>query len=128
MKAKVTSIMILAAALAQSATAQNKQAGNPEDNGLLPKTDTFYINVPPDNLNNGKLESLGVSIANNGNVIVGWEDDGDAIMDWEAVWVLLDPVGKPLNADVEIKAVDGTKVTTKYRAYFRKDEIGRAHV
>ncbi|MBI2950109.1 MAG: hypothetical protein HYY23_20945 [Verrucomicrobia bacterium] len=122
MKARLTLITVLAVALVQVATAQTKQPGNPEDNGLLPKTETFYINVPPDSLNNGKLESLGVAIANNGNVIVGWEDDGaDALTDLEAVWVLLDPAGKGLNVDAEIKAADGSKGTSKYRAFFRKD-------
>jgi len=121
MKAHITSITVLAFALAQMATAQTKQPGNPEDNGLLPKTDTFYINVPPDNLNNGKVESLGVAIANNGNVIVGWEDDGDGVTDFEAVWMLFDPAGKTLSSDGEVHKADGTKVTTRYRAFFRKD-------
>ncbi|MBI4662693.1 MAG: hypothetical protein HY735_28095, partial [Verrucomicrobia bacterium] len=122
MKARITSIMILSLALAQSATAQQaQQPGNPEDNGLIPKADTFYINVPPDSLNNGKVESLGVAIANNGNVMIGWEDDGDGVTDFEAVWTLFDPTGKSLNQDLEIKAADGTSVTSKYRAYFRKD-------
>ncbi|MSU22054.1 MAG: hypothetical protein EXS30_11750 [Pedosphaera sp.] len=120
MKAHITSVLILSLALAQSAMAQNKP-GNPEDNGLTPKTETSYVNSPPDDMNNGKLESLGVSVSSNGNVIVGWEDDGDGITDFEAVWMLLDSVGKRINTDALIKSVDGTSVTTKYRAFFRKD-------
>lgn len=120
MKAHLRSIVILSSVLAFSALAQ-KKPGNPEDSGLQPKTGTFYINVPPDNVNNGSTESLGVAIANNGNVIVGWEDDGSDITDFEAVWMVFDPAGKALSTDTLIKSVDGTSVTTKYRAYFRKD-------
>ena len=61
------------------------EPGKPEDNGLAAKTATFYINTP-DTINNGNTESLGVAIANNGNVLVGWEDDGEALTDLEAVW------------------------------------------
>ena len=124
MKAIITRSLILAA-LVHSAGVQGAQPGNPEDNGLVPKTDTFYINVPPDFVNNGKVESLGVAIANNGNVMIGWEDDGDGLMDWEGVWMLFDPAGKAITGDLEMKSLDpalaGQTVTTKYRAYFRKD-------
>lgn len=125
MKAKFSLSLFLAVVVPFSVMAQNKQPGNPEDNGLLPKGDTFYINVPPDNANNGKLESLGVTIANNGNVLVGWEDDGDALSDFEAVWMLVDSTGHVLNTDATVKSLDaslaGTTLTTKYRAFFRKD-------
>ena len=56
-------LVVLAAAWAVcswSVVAQTPP-GLPEDNGLTPKTDTIYINVPPDSLNNASTESLGVA-------------------------------------------------------------------
>ncbi|HET6408628.1 MAG TPA: hypothetical protein VFG14_12155, partial [Chthoniobacteraceae bacterium] len=50
--------------------------GLPTDNGLLTNSPTVYINTA-DVLNNGNTESLGVAIASNGNIIVGWEDDAE---------------------------------------------------
>src|SRR3954453_4855157 len=78
-----------------AATMHAAAPGAPEDNGLTPKADTVYINVPPDWHNNSttdnthNMESMGIAIANNGNIIVGWEDDGDGITDLEGVWTLL---------------------------------------
>ncbi|MBM3847432.1 MAG: hypothetical protein FJ405_14265, partial [Verrucomicrobia bacterium] len=54
-----------------------------ESAGLIAASPTTYINPPVENsphpLNNGRVESLGVSIASNGNVIIGWEDDGSGL-------------------------------------------------
>ena len=104
--------------------------GKPEDNGLPPKTATVYINLPPvqtppESINNGRTESLGVAIAANGNVIVGWEDDGDALTDLEAVWTLFNPSGASITPDTLITSVNpefaGQTVTSKFLSYFRTD-------
>ena len=50
----------------------------PRTNGLTPTTATAYVNGT--NLyaiNNFGMESLSLDMARNGNVIIGWEDDGD---------------------------------------------------
>jgi hypothetical protein len=68
----------MAAVWVATAAAQTPP-GTPEDNGLTPKSGTIYINrltTEIQNINNASTESLGVGIANGGNVIVGWEDDG----------------------------------------------------
>lgn len=98
----------------------------PEANGLTPKSATFYVNLPGEGdvkLNNGKVESLGVAVANNGNVLIGWEDDGNELTDYEAVWTLFDGNGTQLTPDATINSsVEGVgSITSKYRAYFRKD-------
>ncbi|MCW5556436.1 MAG: hypothetical protein KIT22_01095 [Verrucomicrobiae bacterium] len=98
--------------------------GAPEDNGLVPVTETFYINTP-DTINNNNTESLGIAIARNGNVLIGWEDDGDELSDLEAVWTLFGPDGTPLTQDTEISSVDplfaGQVITSKFLSYFRAD-------
>src|ERR1043166_9712462 len=79
-------IAILSLAAASAAPCLAQLAGNPEDSGLIPLTPTFYVNT--NYFNNGGAESPGVAIAANGNVIVGWEDDGSGIADFESVWSL----------------------------------------
>ena len=127
--------LIVLAALAACATATSGQKlpGAPEDNGLTPKSDTVYVNsksVDPAPINNGKTESLGVAIANGGNIIVGWEDDAvdsDAtpLLDLEAVWTLYDSAGVALTPDTTMSSVAlptaGT-VTSKFLSYFRADK------
>lgn len=99
--------------------------GKPEDNGLQPVSETVYVNTT-DTINNTKTESLGVAIAKNGNVIVGWEDDGEALTDLEAVWTLFDRDGKSITPDTEITSVDpnyaGQTLTSKFLSFFRKDK------
>ncbi|MCC7376044.1 MAG: hypothetical protein IT581_15405 [Verrucomicrobiales bacterium] len=99
--------------------------GAPEDNGLKPVSETVYVNTT-DTLNNTKTESLGVAIARNGNVVVGWEDDGEALSDLEAVWTLYDRDGKSITPDTEITSVDpsyaGQTLTSKFLSFFRKDK------
>ncbi|MEW6238016.1 MAG: hypothetical protein AB1656_21720 [Candidatus Omnitrophota bacterium] len=96
--------------------------GLPEENGLTPLSKTIYINVGgPDALNNGGTESLGVAIANNGNVIVGWEDDGDGpLKDLEAVWTMFDGAGQWITPETTVKGEDQTG-PSKFLAYFRSD-------
>jgi hypothetical protein len=117
-------------ALVSSAVAQSL-TGKPEDNKLAARTGTFYVNpapvtTPPDNLNNGSTESLGVAIANNGNVIIGWEDDGDGLTDFESVWTLYDPAGNAITTNVDITSLDpayvGTTINSKFMSYFRADK------
>jgi hypothetical protein len=90
--------LLLTAALtacALSAVAQQVLPGAPELNGLIPKTGTGYVNgTNAYSINNHGSEALSVDIANNGNVIVGWEDDGSGLADIESVWTLLDPLGQ----------------------------------
>lgn len=113
------------ALVVSQAFGQSALPGKPEDNGLRPVTDTVYINTP-DTINNTKTESLGVAIARNGNVIVGWEDDGDALNDLEAVWTLVSDSGKLIVPDTEITSTDpefaGQTLTSKYLSFFRKDK------
>src|SRR5437762_11423122 len=52
--------------------------------------------LPISILNNDSTESLGVAVGQNGNVMVGWEDDGDGLKDAEGVWTLLDSTGASL--------------------------------
>ena len=94
----------------------------PQGGTLTPASATFYINTP-DTINNGKTESMGVAVAANGNVLVGWEDDGDGLKDQEAVWTLFDSTGKGLTKEVTFKTTQGADtLTSKFLAYFRADK------
>jgi hypothetical protein len=99
--------------------------GRPDDNGLMANTETFYINTP-NLINNGRSESIGVAIASNGNVIIGWEDDGDALTDLESVWTLFDSAGNSITPDTLITSIDpayaGQTLTSKFLSYFRTDQ------
>ena len=106
------------------AQAQNALPGKPEDNGVIPLGDTIYVNTL-DTINNSKTESLGVGIARNGNVLVGWEDDGSDLTDLEAVWTLFTREGTQLTPDTEITSLNpsyaGQKLTSKFLSYFRSN-------
>lgn len=117
MKVLITPLIALSIAL--STIAQDKP-GKPQDNGLIPRSDTFYVNLPS-TINNNKTESLGVSIARNGNVIIGWEDDGEGLKDLAAVWTLFDSSGKWITPDTQIKAADGATATARFLSFFRAD-------
>lgn len=97
-------------------------AGRPDDNGVAAKTDTIYVN-PPSVLNNDNSESIGVAIASNGNVLVGWEDDGDLLQDTEAAWMLYSPDGVLLNQAVDITTLNpqapGATFNSVFRSFFR---------
>ena len=93
--------------------------GAPENNGVQPIGDTVYVNTANGaDINNGSTESLGVAIARNGNVVVGWEDDGSDLTDFEAGWTLFNSQSQPLIDPVEIKSIDpafaGQTVTTRF--------------
>lgn len=113
------------ALMAGQAFGQSALPGKPEENGVRPVSDTIYVNTS-DLLNNTQTESLGVAIARNGNVIVGWEDDGDGLNNLAGVWTLLSDTGALITPDTEItsKAPDttGQTVTTKFLSYFRPDK------
>jgi hypothetical protein len=103
------------------AQAGNEFPGLPEANGLMPKTDRIFINLP-DTVNNDSTESLGVAIASNGNIIVGWEDDGDDLTDLEAVWTLFDANGNMITPDTTITSTQSDDtLTSKFLSYFRAD-------
>jgi len=112
------------AAVTQALLLNAADPGKPEDNGLIPVSETFYVNTL-DTINNGNTESLGVGIARNGNVLIGWEDDGDNLLDLEAVWTLYGPDGLPLTQDTEITTIDpafaGQTLTSRFLSYFRSD-------
>lgn len=121
---KAIHVILVTGCWAAVAVAQ-QVPGAPEANGLTPKSDTIYINrktAEIDDINNGNTESLGVGIANGGNVIVGWEDDGDGVTDIEAVWTMFDSAGVSITPATETTSVPlGGSVTTKYLSYFRAD-------
>lgn len=114
------------AVLCSASALAEKLPGAPEDNGLNPKSETIYVNRQTADLpgiNNNKTESLGVAIANGGNVILGWEDDGSDLEDAEAVWTMYDSGGAwitPATAQTTLQ-VPGASITNKFLSYFRKD-------
>ena len=124
---KTPLILTVVAALSSVAAISQTVPSAPEDNGLTPKSATIYINRQTSEIstiNNNNTESLGVAIANGGNVIVGWEDDGDEpIMDLEAVWTMFDSAGTSITPDTKITAVQlpGQSLTNKFLSYFRSD-------
>ncbi len=106
--------------------------GAPLDNALTPKTDTLYVNGQvnaSDLFNNGNTESLGVAVANNGNVIVGWEDDlaswqTSPLFDFEAVWTVFDSAGTWITPDTRITSLANPTAepeTNRFLSYFRAD-------
>lgn len=110
-----------------SALAQSTVAAAPEAGGIQPVTDTVFLNTQDGNsINNGGTESLGIAIARNGNVIVGWEDDGSDLNDLQATWTLLDGQGQPLISPVDIVSTDpnfaGFTVNSRFLSYFRADK------
>lgn len=98
--------------------------GTPEANGLTPVSETVYINTT-DTINNNNTESIGIGIARNGNVIIGWEDDGDGLADLEAVWTLFDRDGKPITPDTDLTTIDpnfaGQTLNSRFLSFFRAD-------
>jgi len=126
---KTQSLAILALLTCVGPIAAQTPPGAPEDNGLTPKTDTIYINVPPDFLNNGNTESLGVAIGQNGNILVGWEDDlggpDPKLTDEEAIWTMFNSSGVSITPDTAQTSLDpglaGQSVTNRFLAYFRSD-------
>lgn len=106
------------------ATAQTRP-GLPEANGLTPLGATVYVNPPATTQNNDNTESLGVAVLPTGNVVVGWEDDGDALADQEAVWTLYSPAGVALTPEKTLTSIDpdyvGQTLTSRFLSFFRAD-------
>lgn len=101
--------------------------GAPEENGLTPKTETTYVNrqtADITTLNNNSTESLGIAIANGGNVLIGWEDDGDEIQDLEGVWTMFDSAGVSITPALgqTATAFPGQSLTNNFLSYFRADK------
>lgn len=99
--------------------------GLAEANGLEPLGPTVYVNPGDTTQNNGKVESLGVGVIANGNVVVGWEDDGDGLTDQEAVWTVYSPAGVPQTPVTTLTTIDpdfaGQTHSSRFLAYFRAD-------
>jgi hypothetical protein len=126
MKRFLISIAAIMAVAVSSTTAQ-VLPGAPETNGVTPKTVTSYVNGT-NTINNFSSEALTIDIANNGNIIVGWEDDGDGIIDTESMWTLLDPNGNLITPQTVVSnrstlGALGTleTVTTSFLSYYRSD-------
>jgi hypothetical protein len=103
----------------------------PATNGFAAVTGTFYVNTNAQWWNNYESEHPGVDIAANGNIMVGWENDGTAITSFDAVWTLYGPTGTPLisptvqtNRDVSGNGGCGTDylaTTNSWLSFFRDD-------
>src|SRR6185369_682803 len=137
MKTSIGSLLVMVAA---SSLCLAQIPGEPAADGLAPITTTYFINSlgntnasgvntngPSQPVNNGKTANLGISIAANGNVTVGWEDDDDTnfiLTDFEAVWTLFDSNGQLLTpSTVQTDDVQGAGLflTNKWVSYFRAD-------
>lgn len=128
MNAYLKCTVVAALLWAAPAQAQTAAVGKPEDNGVTPKGGTIYVNVP-DTINNANTESLGVAVAGNGNVIVGWEDDGDVsgpepLKYLAGVWTLFDANGNSITPSTPVTglAFPGQTLNTKFLSFFRKDK------
>ena len=94
---------------------------SPTDGGLIPRSATFYVNTA-DTINNGGTESLGVAVANNGNVIVAWEDDGSDLTDLEAVWTMYNSSGTAITTSKTLTTLTGpATLDSKFLSFFRSD-------
>src|SRR5688572_14356537 len=103
--------------------------GQPQHNGLTPRTGTIDVNPVQ---NNTETDSLGVDILADGKVIVGWEDDSTSDADiffFGAIWALLDASGSNV---LSLTTITNTphppaeyetqqSMNTTYRAYFRSN-------
>ena len=107
----------------QSVFAQPAPAGPPEENGLYPVGPTTYLHYEGSVFNDNLEGSLGVAIASNGNVMVGWEDDGSNITDFEANWTIVKPDGSFVTPDTTINStvVTGGPIQTRFLSFFRAD-------
>jgi hypothetical protein len=98
--------------------------GDPAANGLTPKTETIYVNTPG-TVNNGNTESLGLAIAGNGNVIVGWEDDhaeDTSLQYLAAAWTIFNSSGAPVTPETaQTSQAVGGSTTNRFLSYFRAD-------
>ncbi len=122
---KTKSLHVLAAVMASACVSMAQAVpGTPEENGLNPKGPTVFLNLPSVH-NNENSESLGIAVSGTGNVIVGWEDDGDGITDMESVWTILDPIGGYVTPETDQTSLlpdyTGQVVRNRFLSYFRAD-------
>jgi hypothetical protein len=98
--------------------------GGPETNGLSPKTATIYVNTT-NTINNGNTESLGIGMASNGNVMVGWEDDADIDPSMPYIgsgWMMFSSTGALLTSSNKITSVAlGETLTNNILSFYRPD-------
>lgn len=120
-------VWIAIAASSIGALAQN-YPGAPADNGLTPKTSTIYVNsqgTDPTTINNGNAEAIGVAIAGNGNVIVGWEDDNNDYpsVDLEGVWTIYNSSGAQVTTNQALTSVNDSSILleSRFLSLFRSD-------
>jgi len=123
-------VWIAIAASSISALAQN-YPGAPDGNGLTPKTSTIYVNsqgTDSTTINNGNSEAIGVAIAGNGNVIVGWEDDNNdyPTIDLESAWTMYNSSGVQVTTNQTLTSVNDSSITldTRFLSLFRSDGSG----
>jgi len=122
MKTLILSILATVAATSLSFA----QVGYWSDAGLIPRTPTIDVNT---NDNNNSLETGDISITANTNTVLAWEDDGNGLTDWEAVWTLYDSLANLLVAPVTITNIAGSPCdpnadsvsNVTYRAFFRSN-------
>ena len=122
MKRKLISVLAVMAACVVSTPAQ-PLPGPPELNGMIPKTATFYVDGT-NSINNGGGGTVGIGIAANGNVMLGFEDDGNGITDLQGVWTMFDSNGNWITPNTKQDSLlsGGTlSLTNKYLSFFRPD-------
>ncbi|MCB1125982.1 MAG: hypothetical protein KDM81_05765 [Verrucomicrobiae bacterium] len=121
MKTIVRSCVVVASLMAIGAPGLWGQSvtGTVDSNGLTARADTFYVNDLNTSLNNLNTEALGVAITAAGDIVIGWEDDGDGLSDLEAVWALYSAGGVPITGDADIASNRGGSITMRYRSFFR---------
>ena len=99
---KLILILIGTAAITSLSLAQ---VGQPENAGLTARTSTIYVNT---NYNNNGLEVGDITITSNDKVLLAFEDDGEGLTDWEAIWTLYDSLGNLLTPAVTITNLAGS--------------------
>ncbi|MBM3879629.1 MAG: hypothetical protein FJ387_07895 [Verrucomicrobia bacterium] len=121
-------ITLLLAATGCAVGAMAQVTGTLEANKLAGRTETFYVNslgIDGTGQNNQRVESLGVAIASNGNVIIGWEDDhpsGSGELGYfGSVWTLYSPGGLSITPVTKISSLRGGWIDSKFLSYFRAD-------
>lgn len=122
---KTKNLHVLAAVMASACVAMAQAVpGTPEENGLTPKGPTIFLNLPSV-LNNDNSEAVGIALGGSGNVMVGWEDDGDGLADAEAVWTILDSTGAYVTPETDQTSLGadftGQVLRNRFLSYFRAD-------
>lgn len=122
---KTKKLHVLAAVMASACVAMAQAVpGTPEENGLTPKGPTIFLNLPSV-INNDNSESIGIALGGSGNVMVGWEDDGDGLADLESVWTILDSTGVYVTPETDQTSLGvdytGQVIRNRFLSFFRAD-------